>query len=527
MCVNGVKNLRGKMKKENIINVLYKKSTSFILGSVVFVLGIIPHSARAEDFDEGDFSTLFVKIANSFSGAPGLIAAAAYVTGVLLAVSAIIKLKQHFDDPNNTPLREVMARAAIAGSLFALPYVASVAAATIGYTTGGPGVVSMTLGNSGSFGGMVAGWVSNTFGVNACDSNKALNVLNAGLSGAQNGGGLLGGLISAAGSYMSGGTLGQVVCYASHAFAALPGLIASAMYIAGLFLIFWGLLQLRDHLVQPDKAPISQPLKKILVAGAFFAFPTILDTARNTMNGGKSLAAVDPFVSATCGAGTTGGLIQAASSIISLITGTGSGNSSGSKTGGLDCMMVRLVSDLWDPIQMAVGIFCYLGGIIIIALAIRRMLDGMDKGLKSPVGMGTIGMFLIGGALLSFNTILRAVTVSIFPDAFSTFGFAKLNLYGALSYAPGISNESKASINTIITTVFAFSFLVGIISIVRGLFILKEVSNGGNASLMAAMTHILGGGAAVNLGPLVQAVQNTLGLSGVGIQVGATPLTGM
>ena len=279
VCVNGVKNLRGKMKKENIINVLYKKSTSFILRSVVFVLGIIPHSARAEDFDEGDFSTLFVKIANSFSGAPGLIAAAAYVTGVLLAVSAIIKLKQHFDDPNNTPLREVMARAAIAGSLFALPYVASVAAATIGYTTGGPGVVSMTLGNSGSFGGMVAGWVSNTFGVNACDTSRALNVLNAGLSGINNNDGMvdkiLDGLTGAAGSYLSGGTLGQVVCYASHAFAALPGLIASAMYIAGLFLIFWSLLQLRDHLIQPDKAPISQPLKKILVAGAFFAFPRL------------------------------------------------------------------------------------------------------------------------------------------------------------------------------------------------------------------------------------------------------------
>ncbi len=519
-------NLRGKMKIINILNSLYKKRPLVTLGLYSLVGLTLPGSARAADFDEGDFSTLFVKISESFAGTPGLIAAAAYITGVMLAVTAIIKLKQHFDNPDNHPLREVIARAAIAGALFALPYVAEVATAAIGGQTGNTGVVSMTLGNSGSLGGMISGFISSNFGVNACDTNRALNVLNAGLNGANNGGGLFGGLGSALGSYMSGGTLGQVVCYASHAFAALPGLIASMLYIAGLFLIFWGLLQLRDHLISPDKAPISQPLKKILVAGAFMAFPTILDTARSTMDGGESLAAVDPFINASCGSGSTGGIINAVSSIINLITGSSSGGSSGSQTGGLDCMMVRLVSDLWDPIQMAVGIFCYLGGIIIIAFALRRMMDNMDKGAKSPVGVGTIGMFLIGGALLSFNTILRAVTVSIFPDAFSTFGFAKLNLYGALAYAPGISGESAQSINTIITTVFAFSFLVGIISIVRGLFILKEVSNGGNVSLMAGITHILGGGAAVNLGPLVQAVQNTLGLSGVGIQVGATPLTG-
>lgn len=43
---------------------------------------------------------------------------------------------------------------------------------------------------------------------------------------------------------------------------------------------------------------------------------------------------------------------------------------------------------------------------------------------------------------------------------------------------------------------------------------------------MAGITHILGGGAAVNLGPLIRAVQNSLGLSDVGIKVGTTPMTG-
>jgi hypothetical protein len=182
-------------------------------------------------------------------------------------------------------------------------------------------------------------------------------------------------------------------------------------------------------------------------------------------------------------------------------------------------MMVRMVSDLWGPVQMAVSIFCYIAGLIMIAVAIRRLMDGMDKGPKGPLGVGTFGLFAVGGMLLAIDTIVSTVTASMFPDMLGAIGFGNLKLYGGLSYAPGVSEESLTAINSVITTVFAFSFLVGIISIVRGLFILKEVANGGQASLMAAFSHILGGGAAVNIGPFISAVQNSLGLTQVGIQV--------
>jgi hypothetical protein len=324
----------------------------------------------------------------------------------------------------------------------------------------------------------------------------------------------------------------------------------TGLYIAGLFLVFWGLLQLRDHIIDPSRMPANQPLKKLLVAGAFFAFPAVVDAARYALDPGKALIAVDPFLTAkNCGAGSTGStmsLIQSGASLIgNLISGNGSGlswNNSGasagstlnnilngggpSAKGGLDCMMVRFVSDLWGPMHMAIGIFCYLAGIILIALAVRRMLDNMDKGVKSPVGMGTIAMLLIGGALLSFDAIIRAVTVSLLPDF---MGANRFQLHGSLAYSGGVCPPGQSScsglnsINMIITTVFAFAFLVGTISVLRGLFMLKEVANGGNASLMASFTHIIGGGMALNLGPVVERVQNSLGLQGMGIRVGTGP----
>ena len=60
--------------------------------------------------------------------------------------------------------------------------------------------------------------------------------------------------------------------------------------------------------------------------------------------------------------------------------------------------------------------------------------------------------------------------------------------------------------------------IIGYISFLRGFFILKEVAEGGGqASLMAAVTHIFGGALAVNLGPLMNAVQSTLGLGTYGV----------
>jgi hypothetical protein len=59
---------------------------------------------------------------------------------------------------------------------------------------------------------------------------------------------------------------------------------------------------------------------------------------------------------------------------------------------------------------------------------------------------------------------------------------------------------------------------VGLISFLRGIYIIREVADGNQqASMMAGLTHIIGGALAVNLGPLINAVEQTLGITGFGI----------
>lgn len=481
------------------------------------MMGLVVYFQTMPAYASDDLSDIFSQIRSSFAGAPDLLEVVAYLTALIMAVMSIIKLKDHFENPSNNPLREAVARALIAGALFALPTIVITVTATIAGTGSDLEMRSLTAGGLGS----LANAASDLLGIDSCDAARGSNVMNNALNAGMSNG-LLQGLISGVGTYVNGGTLGEVLCYGSAGFKTLPGLIAFTLYVAGLFLVVWGLLQLRDHLLSPDRNPVSVPLKKLLLAGAFFSFPGLAKIVQNTVGGdGEGAFAIEPNLGSPCAAGTTGNVMNMISTAISYFTGSAA--SKASNTGGLDCMMVRLITDVWNPILGGLAIFAYLAGIILIALALRRMMDNMDKGVKSPVGIGTVSMILIGGALLSFDTIIRSILATLFPDV---LGVTRLRLYGSLSYIPGVGAANAESINSVITTVFAFAFIVGTISVLRGLFMLKEVANGGNASMMAAFTHIIGGGLALNLGATVSAIQNTLGIQGMGITANTVPGTG-
>ncbi len=77
--------------------------------------------------------------------------------------------------------------------------------------------------------------------------------------------------------------------------------------------------------------------------------------------------------------------------------------------------------------------------------------------------------------------------------------------------------ETDAAYN-VIAAVLKFMIIIGLISFVRGIFIMRDVAEGSQqASVMAGMTHIIGGALAVNLGPLMNAIQSTLGITAFGV----------
>lgn len=82
-----------------------------------------------------DFSNIAENITNSISKLPGLLTGLAYMMGLLLGVLGVLKVKDHVENPGQTPLKDGAIRMASGGALFALPIVYESMSNTIGNTS--------------------------------------------------------------------------------------------------------------------------------------------------------------------------------------------------------------------------------------------------------------------------------------------------------------------------------------------------------------------------------------------------------
>ncbi len=283
------------------------------------------------------------------------------------------------------------------------------------------------------------------------------------------------------GQAMAGATLGGVIENTMESASLVPGLFTGMAYLFGLVLGALGIAKLYEHVQNPGQVPIWDSLKRFLAGGAFFALPIVLEASYNTVAAGIEAAAETGF------------------------------NTPGVSSGGLDTMVARLMADIYDPMGYMLGGFVYLAGILLILIGIMRQLKTMQDGVKGPGGIGTIMTFLVGGALLSLGPMMGAWSTSM-------FGTNMIVTSGELQYTQGMTAEEVNHVHTVISAVIAFMMVVGWVSFIRGFFIIRAVSEGeSNASLMAGMTHLFGGALAVNLGPVLNAIQTTLQISGYGL----------
>jgi hypothetical protein len=143
-------------------------------------------------------------------------------------------------------------------------------------------------------------------------------------------------------------------------------------------------------------------------------------------------------------------------------------------------------------------------------VGVSRIIKTAQDGPRGPLALGTIMCFVVAGVLFSLSTLMGTFSTSLFltPDT--------------ATYATLMTNTGDAAMDdhilAVISTILVFMTIIGYISFLRGFFLLKDVAEGsGQASLMVAVTHIFGGALAVNLGPLLNAVQSTLGLDTLGV----------
>lgn len=425
-----------------------------------------------------NFNKVLSNIADSFEGVPGILTAVSYLLGLVLGVAAILKLKEHVESPQNTPLREPVVRFLLGGALFSLPTVFSAMKKTI--EGDGAGFFDVF--------GNVANSIGILLGMKDCGPSSVISSLTGGLGGAlgQLGGkigGGLGGKISGLAGKLPGGAGGQsmsdVICNMWAGTAVLPGFLSAAAYLFGIVLGIWGLLKVKDHVLNPQQTSIWEPIARLIAGGAFFALPAVLGAARNTIG-----------------------------ALLDMKTSNFSGGVSG---GGLDAMMVAFVTDIYGPMVFLINWFGYVAGVILVMIGISRLLKSAQEGPRGPGGLGTIMTFLAGGAFLSFGPMVAMMGSTLFNSPIT-------EVAPALTYTNGMENNAIMHTQTVIHSILQFMIILGMISFARGLFIIRGVAEGNQqASMMAGVTHIVGGAMAVNLGPVLNAVQTTLGLTGYGV----------
>ena len=277
-------------------------------------------------------------------------------------------------------------------------------------------------------------------------------------------------------------SLGKVIQNTVESFSDTPGLLAGFSYLCGLVLGFWGILKLKAHVENPGQTEIWDPLKKFFAGGAFFVLPEVARAAYNTIAKNGEVYGGSDF------------------------------NTGGASGGGLDAKLVALMKDVWEPLQWLFVGFSYLAGIVLIMIGISRLLKSEQEGARGPMGIGTIMTFLVAGVLLSLNRTLGAAVTSVFDSQ------GKNN--AALSYTAGMDGAAIGHANAVIGAIMAFVAIIGWVSFIRGFFIMRGVAEGNSqASMMAGVTHIIGGAIAVNLGAFIEAVQTTLDIKQYGLTI--------
>jgi len=96
-----------------------------------------------------NFSTIANNITDSVAELPGLVSGLAYLVGLVMGAMGIMKIKDHVENPTQTPMKDGAVRLAAGGALFGLPIMFESMLNTIG-TTGTslsvPQLTPVTLG---------------------------------------------------------------------------------------------------------------------------------------------------------------------------------------------------------------------------------------------------------------------------------------------------------------------------------------------------------------------------------------------
>ena len=396
---------------------------------------------------------------------PGLITGVAYLLGLVSCVSGVLKVKEHVENPDRIELREGVIRLLIGGALFAIPAIFEAVQNTISGTSSGNiiNVINSVLPN-------VTTYLES--GLSPDNVSTCADVTSVTADG-----------------------IGAAVCNFIGATGTSAAFLAGLSYLFGLVIGVWALLKIRDHVLNPTQTPIWEGVSRLIAAGAFFSLPYVVSTVQATITGGDSFLGL--------GQNLFSGWTHAA---------TVDAACAGGGPLALDMAMACFMQDIMAPAHILFGHFSFIAGLVFIMIGITRLMKSAQEGARGPGGLGTFMTFITGGILISMNRLVEFFTSTI------SYASGVSETDAALTYTTGMTAAETQHAEIIIASILQFMIIVGLISFIRGWFIIRDVAEGNQqASLMAGATHVLGGALAINLGPILSAVQATLNLTAVGV----------
>ncbi len=270
-------------------------------------------------------------------------------------------------------------------------------------------------------------------------------------------------------------TLGSMTNNLYNSLLNLQTFLSLLSYILGIYFSITGMIALRSHVEDPNRNPLNHALLR-LAAAAFFLFtPTFANLLVNSLGGnavGNSQTAVN------------------------FQNNGGPGDTSGQ---GLEVVLNRLVSDIAKPfLDNLLPFLAYAGGLIFMLVGLKRLALANGNGPQAPGGLGTMATFFVGAALMSFGYIVATIEGSLFG--------ANSVVYSNPTFA-GNAGQLTEHANRAMWGVFIFLRIVGYISVLRALFMLRAAGEGGNTSMMVVSTHLIAGTLLINATGFVMAIQ--------------------
>lgn len=278
------------------------------------------------------------------------------------------------------------------------------------------------------------------------------------------------------------GTLGEMIDRIRENSDSLPNLVAFLAYLIASLFAGLGIYKLKNHVeMGPQSVQLAEPLKFLFAGGLMFALPSITGVLQATFGDEGAAQDVDWNASAN-GTGAT-----------------------------LDNMMIRFMEDAFGPFVTFMTFFCFVAGAVMTLVAIHRFTKTAQEGPRGPTGMGTIATFILAGVLFSVAPSVGMLVETLFGGRTSMTEVEFMALNASLGGASGHAEN-------VVVSILAFMIIVGILSIIRGFFILRGLAEGNQQmTMMGGLSHIIAGAILVNFGQFANIIQNTLGVNQFGV----------